>query len=162
MAIAKPIMLPAGQKGLSRRALLAGLSFSTLTFCVPLPSVAAEIYCDKFPLNAADTDDHPLLSLPFVDGTFGLERTAGTQPHLFWSVQPTGDFMRDSATGAEYAPVALGDMVAANAPEILSWAVLDMMAPPNARPAIKVGFLSAFGFGAAKAHATHLRAGGVA
>lgn len=162
MANPKPIMLAVGQKGLSRRALLAGLSFSSFTLCMPLPSFAAAMSGDTSPLTAADTDDHPVLSLPFVRDTSGIERALGADPRLFWSVQPTGDFMRDCATGADYASAALDYMVAANAPEVLSWAVFDMMALPRARSGVEVGFLSTFGRIATKAHATNLRAGGVA
>jgi hypothetical protein len=97
-----------------------------------------------------------------VRDTTALEPTAGTPPRCFWHVAPTGDYGADCATGARYAATALDYMVAANLPEILQWAVFDMMALRRPRSGIEVGFLSAFGRTSTRAHATHLREGGVA
>lgn len=154
------ITLPCGQKDLTRRTLLGGLSFSTAV--VSVPSFAMADDNDSLNLTAADHHPHPVLALPFVRDTTPAERALGADPRTFWSVQPSGNFGRDCAVGAEYAAVALDYMVVANAPEILVWAVFDMMTLQRPRSGVEVGFLSAFGRSAAKAHASHLRAGGLA
>lgn len=160
MANPKPITLPIGQKDLTRRALLGGLSFSTAA--VAAPSFSMALPSDRLSLAATDHHDHPVLALPFVRDTTPEERALGADPRTFWSVQPSGNFGRDCALGAEYAAVALDYMVVANAPEILPWAVFDMMRLQRASSGVEVGFLSAFGRSAVKAHEAHLRAGGLA
>ncbi|MBQ2260196.1 MAG: hypothetical protein II336_02370 [Loktanella sp.] len=162
MAKPKPIMLPAGQKDLTRRALLGGLSFSTAAVAVPSFAMAENI--DSSHAFAADHHPHPVLALPFVRDTTAAERALGADPRTFWSVQPSGNFGSDCTVGAGYAEAALDYMVAANAPEILSWAVFDMMRLPRMRSGVEVGFLSAFGRLALQSHAAGLsaRAGGAA
>jgi hypothetical protein len=90
------------------------------------------------------------------------EQASGASPRCFWHVAATGDYGADCATGAHYAALALDYMATASAPQILQWAVFDMMAMRRPRSGIEVGFLSTFGRIATRAHAAHLRAGGLA
>lgn len=162
MANAVPNMLPEGQKDLTRRAVLRVLSVSTAAITGPMPVFSAALADDTFVMPGADHFEHPILSLPFVRDTTPHEPTAGTPPRCFWHVAPTGDYGADCATGARYAALALDYMAATNTPQILQWAVFDMMALQRPRSGIEVGFLSAFGRIAKRAHATHLREGGMA
>lgn len=164
MAIATPTTMPFGHKELTRRAMLAGLSFSGAAVALP-HAVFPEKYREdrRPPINATpnDPDDHhthPVLKLPFVRDASASERAAGAPPRSFWAVHPSGDFIADCAVGTGYAAAALDYMVAANAPEILSWAVFDMMRLPRARSGVEVGFLSAFGRVAMQGHAAGLSA----
>ncbi|WP_322890674.1 MULTISPECIES: hypothetical protein [unclassified Yoonia] len=170
MAIATPITMPDRHKELTRRDMLAGLSFSGATVALPHAALSEGFPDHGLPLiNAVpndpdDNDDHPVLNLPFVRSTSASERAAGAPPRSFWTVHPSGDFIADCAVGTGYAVAALDYMVAANAPEILSWAVFDMMRLPRARSGVEVGFLTAFGRAAVQGHAAGLsaRTGGAA
>lgn len=155
-------MLPNRQKDLTRRTVLGGFSFFTAGITGPMPVFASALADDTLVTPGAEHFEHPILSLPFVRDTTALEPTAGTPPRCFWHVAPTGDYGADCATGARYAAAALDYMVAANLPEILQWAVFDMMALPRPRSGIEVGFLSAFGRTSTRAHAAYLREGGLA
>lgn len=162
MADAVSNMLPEEQKDLTRRTMLAGLGFTTVAITGPMPLSSAALADDILVMPGADHFDHPILSLPFVRDPAGHEHTAGTPPRCFWHVSPTGDYGADCALGARYAAAALDYMVAANLPEILQWAVFDMMTVGRRHSGIEVGFLSAFGRIATRAHATHLREGSLA
>ena len=170
MAIATPITMLNGHKAPTRRDVLAGLSLSSAALAVPHAALSEGFPQDGLPqINAAqhdpdDHDNHPVLTLPFVRNTPASERAAGAPPRSFWTVYPSGGFIADCAVGTGYAAAALDYMVAANAPEILSWAVLDMMRLPRARSGVEVGFLTAFGRAAMQGHAAGLsaQAGGAA
>lgn len=115
------------------------------------------------PLKADPNDPdnhctHPVLNLPFVRDASASERAAGAAPRSFWTVHPSGDFIADCGVGAGYAVAALDYMASANAPEILSWAVFDMMRLPRARSGVEVGFLMSFGRAAMQGHAAGLSA----
>jgi hypothetical protein len=162
MANAVSNMLPEGQKDLTRRTLLGGFSFFTAGITGPMPVFAAALTDDTIVTPGADHFDHPILSLPFVRDLAAHEQASGASPRCFWQVAPTGDYGADCATGAHYAALALDYMATASAPQILQWAVFDMMAMRRPRSGIEVGFLSTFGRIATRAHAAHLRAGGLA
>ncbi len=162
MANVVPNMLPEGQKDLTRRAVLRVLSVSTVAITGPMPVFSAALADDTLVMPGADHFDHPILSLPFVRDPAGHEHTAGTRPRCFWHVSPTGDYGADCALGARYAAAALDYMAATNTPQILQWAVFDMMALQRPRSGIEVSFLSAFGRIATRAHAAHLCEGGLA
>lgn len=162
MANASSIMLPERQPDLTRRAVLGGLCFSAATITGPMPVFSAILADDTPVLPGAEHLNHPILSLPFVRDRTTEERASGAAPRCFWHVSPTGDYGADCATGARYAAAALDYMVAEDTAQILQWAVFDMMAMRRPRSGIEVGFLSAFGRIATRAHAAHLREGGLA
>ncbi|WP_422003091.1 hypothetical protein [Roseovarius mucosus] len=162
MANAVSIMLPDGQKDLTRRTILVGLGFSTAAVTGPMPAFAAALADDTPVLPGAQHLDHPILSLPFVRDVTTEERASGAAPRCFWQVAPTGDHGADCATGARYAAAALDYMATASAPQVLQWAVFDMMTMHHPRSGIEVGFLSTFGRIATRAHAANLREGGLA
>lgn len=150
MAIATPIIMPARHKELTRRGVLAGLSGAAVA--LPRAGLSAAFVPDGAALIGADTGaPHPVLMLPFV-------RDACAAPRSFWAVQPTGNFIADCAVGSGYAGAALDYIVAANAPEILSWAVFDMMRLGRARSGVEIGFLTSFGRAALHGHAAGLPA----
>ncbi|MBQ0749628.1 MAG: hypothetical protein KBT70_05450, partial [Roseovarius sp.] len=117
---------------------------------------------DTYVLPDANHFDHPILSLPFVRDPAAHERTSGTPARCFWHVAPTGSYGSDCSTGALYAAAALDYMAATNTPQVLQWAVFDMMTVGRRHSGIEVGFLSTFGRIATRAHATRLREGGLA
>jgi hypothetical protein len=137
-----------GEKLMKRRAVLAGLTLLTAPITV-LPHIASDL--PLFPLDGSLS--HPVLALPFVRNTTLREQAAGAAPRCFWSVQPTGNYGPDCATGAHYAALALAYMVKSRTPQILQWAVCDMMTAGRGHSGIEVGFLSVFGRLAAQAHA---------
>jgi hypothetical protein len=139
-------MLPKGQKALTRRKVLGGftLSAAQMTWA---PNLSGDALPDAIPLS------HPVLALPFVRNVTPREQAAGAATRSFWSIQPTGDYGQDCATGARYAALAFETMASTRTPQILQWAVLDMMTAGRTHSGIKVGFLSAFGQIAAQAHA---------
>lgn len=145
MATCHPIMLPEGQKDLTRRAVLRVLSVSTAAVSAPMPVFSAVFGDDTQARPCAQHLVHPVLSLPFVRDTTAQEQAAGAPPRSFWQVKPTGDYGSDCATGALYAELALDYMVAANAPQVLQWTVFDMMTIGRRHSGIEVGFMSAFG-----------------
>ncbi len=146
MATTNLIMLPNGQKALTRRNVLGGFSLSAVQRTWAL-NLSGDVLPDINPLS------HAVLALPFVRNTTLREQAAGAAPRSFWDVQPTGDYGPDCATGARYAALALDFMVAVNSPQILQWAVFDMMTAERAHSGIEVGFLSTFGQIATHAHA---------
>lgn len=163
MANAVPITLPDGQKDLTRRAVLRGLSVSTAAVSAPMPVFSAVLGDNTQARPCTEHLAHLVLSLPFVRDTSAQEQAAGAAPRCFWHVMPTGDYGADCATGASYAELALDYMVAANSPQILQWAVFDMMTVNRRHSGIEVGFMSAFGQIATQGHArTALIKGAVA
>lgn len=158
------ITMPIGLKALTRRDMLAGLSLSGAAVALPHTILSDGFPDVGLPLINTDPNDpddhhtHPVLTLPFVRDASASERAAGAAPRSFWTVHSSGDFIADCGVGSGYAAAALDYMVAANAPEILSWAVFDMMRLPRARSGVEVGFLTAFGRAAVQAHAAGLSA----
>lgn len=151
MATANPIIMPAGQKGLTRRTLLAGLPLAGASLALPFPMRAVSDFIDR------DNDEpHPVLTLPFVREATATERAMGLPPRRFWSVQPTGVHSADCGTGARYAQLALDYMVREQTPYILQWAVFDMMRLGREYSGIEVGFMSTFGRIATETHAARL------
>lgn len=152
MANTNPIIMPAGQKGLTRRTLLAGLPLAGTSLTLPFPMRATSNFIDH------DDDEplHPVLALPFVREATATERAMGFPPRRFWSVQPTGIHSTDCGTGARCAQLALDYMVAAGTPYLLQWSVFDMMRLGREHTDVEIGFMSAFGRLATEAHAARL------
>lgn len=153
MATNHPIMLPKRQEVLNRRAVLRGLSVSSAAVSAPMPVFSALIGDDTVTRPHTEHLVHPVLSLPFVCDTTAQEQAAGAASRCFWQVAPTGNYGADCDTGAAYAALALDYMVAANTPQVLQWAVFDMIAAGRRHSGIEVGFMSAFGQIAAQGHA---------
>jgi hypothetical protein len=59
---------------------------------------------------------------------------------LFWSVTPTGDYVKDCQMGREYAALALKYMVEADFKPLLTWCLMDMPRKKDCS-GIEVGFL---------------------
>lgn len=158
MANAIPITQPIGQKALTRRTLLAGLTFATATPALPLPMIG------HFDLRGLDAGchSHPVSALPFVRTATEGEKAAGAAPRDFWVVAPTGRYGEDCATGTRYAEQALTYMVREKSPYILQWCVFDMMSLNRAHSGIEVGFLGVFGRLAVQAMRFTAVEGGVA
>ena len=147
---------PHGQKDITRRSLLSGLTFSAAAVTAPMHMLTADFADDTCnPLK------HPVLSLPFVSDATADERAAGSEPRRFWCVHPTGNFGHDCAMGVQYARAAHDYMVIANAPYLLQWSVFDMSVMQRPRSGVEIGFVSAFGRLAMQAHAAQLGKGGV-
>lgn len=155
MATAKPITLPAVQKGLTRRALLGGLPLAGASLTFPLSMNAGP----DFTAPSDGEPPHPVLTLPFVREASEAERTNGSPPRRFWAVEPTGVYGADCGTGARYAQLALDYMVRERTPYILQWSVFDMMRLGREHSGIEVGFMSTFGRIATQAHAAGLARG---
>jgi hypothetical protein len=151
-----PIMLPNGQKDLTRRAILGALALS-------VPSMTRMLSSINIDLTAAEPPFHPVLALPFVRDNQKEERASGSAPRCFWSVAPTGNYRTDCTTGVGYAALAADYMTAARSPHLLAWVVSDMMALRREPSGIEVGFISVFGRLATEAHAARLalREGGM-
>lgn len=143
MADANPITLPGGQKDVTRRAVLAGMAAPLL---VPHVTQALPVFAAFTRPPSSPT------ALPFVKDATEEERAAGAEPRSFWSVTPTDHYGTDCATGARYGALALEYMSSTRTPQILQWAVIDMMSMGRAHSGIEVGFLSAFGRAASAAH----------
>ena len=158
MANATPITQLTGQKALTRRTVLAGLTFATATPGLPLPKSG------HFNLRGLDAacHPHPVTALPFVRTATDDEKAAGAAPRDFWVVAPTGRYGEDCATGTRYAELALDYMVRENSPYILQWCAFDMMALDRAHSGIEVGFLGVFGRLAVQATRSTPVEGGVA
>jgi hypothetical protein len=156
MATTIPIMLPNGQKDLTRRAILGALAISMLPVARTLPSINID-------LTAAEPPVHPVLALPFVRDSRDDERASGAAPRCFWSVAPSGNYRTDCGTGAHYASLAVDYMSATRSPHMRGWVVADMMALQRSHSGIEVGFASVFGRLATEAHAARLalREGGL-
>lgn len=146
MADANSIMLPNGQEALTRRAVLAGLTIS-------LPQIAQAIPRPFAHGTTTQPPTHPVLALPFVRDTTEREQAAGAAPRSFWSVTPTGHYGTDCTTGAHYGALALDYMSTTRTPQILQWAVIDMLSMGRRPSGVEVGFLSSFGRTASMAHA---------
>ena len=151
---------PHGQKDLTRRTLLGGLTFSAAAVTAPMHMLAAD-FTDETCSPLIVDDQHPVLSLPFVRDATADERAAGAEPRNFWCVEPSGNYAHNCAMGAQYARAALDYMVIANAPYLLQWSVFDMSLLRRPRSGVEIGFLSAFGRLAIQAHAAQLGKGGV-
>lgn len=150
------IMLPDGQKDLTRRAILGALALSVPRMARMLPSINMD-------LTSAKPPAHPVLALPFVRDRRDDERASGAAPRCFWHVSPSGDYATDSGTGAHYASLAVDYMSATRSPHMLGWVVADMMALQRSHSGIEVGFASVFGRLATEAHTARLalREGGL-
>jgi hypothetical protein len=148
---------PHGQKDLTRRSLLGGLTFSAAAVTAPMHMLAADFTDDTCnPLK------HPVLSLPFVRDATADERAAGSDPRNFWCVEPSGSYAHDCALGAQYANAALDYMVSTNAPYLLQWSVFDMFLLRRPQSGVEIGFVAAFGRLAMQAHAAQIGKGGMA
>jgi hypothetical protein len=62
---------------------------------------------------------------------------------VFWSVKPTGDYVKDCQTGREYADLALKHMEQADFGPLLTWCIMDMPRKEDCS-GIEVGFLEFF------------------
>jgi hypothetical protein len=62
---------------------------------------------------------------------------------LFWSVEPSGDYVKDCQTGREYAAMALKHMKQADFGPLLTWCIMYMPRKKNCS-GIEVGFLEFF------------------
>ena len=136
MANAIPIMLPTRQKDLTRRDVLVALT---------APLMAPQIIGAVPAFTRKTLPPHSPTVLPFVQDATEEDRSAGASPRSFWSVVPTGNYGTDCDTGAAYAGLALDYMAAAASPQILQWAVFDMMSMGRLHSGIEVGFMSVFG-----------------
>lgn len=144
MTIKDAITFPTGHKVLTRRSVLGGMAAPLL---VPHITHALPILADF------SRPPHCPTVLPFVRDVTEDERAAGSDPRCFWSVIPAGHYSTDCATGARYGALALDYMSANQMPQILQWAVFDMMSMGRRHSGIEVGFLSTFGRAATSAHA---------
>lgn len=59
---------------------------------------------------------------------------------VFWSVNPTGDYVKDCQTGQKYGALALDHMVKADFAPLLTWCIMNMPRRENCS-GIEVGFL---------------------
>jgi len=156
MATVDTTTWPHGQKDITRRSLLGGLTFSAAGVTAPMHMLAADFTGDTCsPLK------HSVLSLHCVRDATAYERAAGAEHRNFWCVEPSGNYAHNCAMGAQYARAALDYMVIANAPYLLQWSVFDMSLLRRPRSGVEIGFLSAFGRLAIQAHAAQLGKGGV-
>lgn len=151
MADANPITLPGGQKDVTRRAVLAGFA---APFLAPHVTHALPAFAGFSRPPSSPT------ALHFVKDATEDERAAGAAPRNFWSVTPTGHYGTDCATGARYGALALEYMSSTRTPQILQWAVIDIMSMGRRHSGVEIGFLSAFGRAASTAYARTLFEGG--
>jgi len=151
MANAYSTMPLARQKDLTRRGVLGAMT----------ASMVAPHVTDAFPIfkHHNPPPNSPVV-LPFVKDATDDERSDGANPRSFWNVAPTGHYGTDCDTGAAYAAVALDYMAITNTPQILHWAVFDMMARGRVHAGIEVGFMSTFGKIATNAHVRILQGEG--
>lgn len=138
-------MLLKGQKDPTRRAMLDWLSVSVAAVSVLVLLFPAALAGDTSINSGAEHRGHPVLMLPFAPDTTAEERSSGAAPRSLWHVAATGGYNTDCSPGARDAALGLDYMLAANAPQILQWAVFDMKAAGRTRSGMKVGFMSAFG-----------------
>lgn len=142
MAEANPNIMGGGPEGLTRRTLLGGLPAAGAALALPLFDGDAAF----LPSGGGSNDlAHPVLQLPFVREPTDTERAAGQTPRCFWAVDPTGHYSDDCRTGGHYAHLAVDYMLREHSPQILQWAVFDMMRLGRAHTGIEVGFMSFFG-----------------
>jgi len=62
---------------------------------------------------------------------------------VFWSVRPSGDYVKDCQTGREYGALALKHMEQADFVPLLTWCIMDMPRKKDCS-GIEVGFLEFF------------------
>jgi len=62
---------------------------------------------------------------------------------VFWSVKPSGDYVKDCQTGREYASLALEHIEKADFAPLLTWCIMDMPRKKDCS-GIEVGFLEFF------------------
>lgn len=62
---------------------------------------------------------------------------------VFWSVRPSGDYVKDCQTGRKYAAMALKHMEQADFGPFLTWCIMDMPRKKDCS-GIEVGFLEFF------------------
>jgi hypothetical protein len=62
---------------------------------------------------------------------------------VYWSVKPSGDYVKDCQTGREYAALALEHMQQADYGPLLTWCIMDMPRKKDCS-GIEVGFLEFF------------------
>jgi hypothetical protein len=144
---------PTGHKGLTRRTVLAAFSAPLV-----LPNVGDAFHA--FSQDVRPPNDPTVL--PFITDATEDERAAGAAPRCFWSVSPSGNYGADCATGARYGALALDYMSVNGTPQIMQWAVFDMMSMDRRHSGIEVGFLSTFGRAATSAHGRRTLLEGVA
>lgn len=133
--------------------LLGGLPAAGAALALPLSGGDTSL----FPSGGGGNDlPHPVLALPFVREATDAERSAGAAPRCFWAVQPSGHYADDCRTGGHYAHLAVDYMLRERSPQILQWAVFDMMRLGRAHTGIEVGFMSFFGHLASDAWAAGL------
>jgi hypothetical protein len=87
---------------------------------------------------------HPIADLPFVADR--APRSKSDRRRCFWNVTPTGDYMVDRRTGAEYALAYLRYRATAEVSSLPS-IVLDMPHEPDHK-GIQVGFLALIDYAA--------------
>jgi hypothetical protein len=74
--------------------------------------------------------------LPFIQDT--------SKGRTFWSVQESGDYSADCAAGANLASELVADIRRQKRPELLGWAVADMVAKGK-MTGVEVGFMAEIG-----------------
>jgi hypothetical protein len=62
---------------------------------------------------------------------------------VFWSIKPSGDYLKDCQTGREYGALALEHMKQADFSPLLTWCIMDMPRKEDCS-GIEVGFLEFF------------------
>ena len=75
------------------------------------------------------------LDIPFVKNT--------KDEIIFWSVKPSGDYIKDCQTGKAYGELAIKHMIQADFKPFLTWCVSDMPSKKDFS-GIEVGFLEFF------------------
>ena len=76
-----------------------------------------------------------ILDIPFVNKT--------KDEIIFWSVKPSGDYIKDCQTGKAYGELAIKHMIQADFKPFLTWCVSDMPSKKDFS-GIEVGFLEFF------------------
>ena len=83
----------------------------------------------------AEKQKTKILNLPFIKKK--------NNQIFFWSVRPSGDYVKDCQTGRKYAAVALEHMDQADFEPLLTWCIMDMPRKKDCS-GIEVGFLEFF------------------
>lgn len=83
----------------------------------------------------AEKEKTKILNLPFIKNK--------KNQIVFWSVKPSGDYVKDCQTGREYAALALEHMQQADFRPLLTWCIMDMPRKKECS-GIEVGFLEVF------------------
>ena len=92
----------------------------------------------KSKVSSKEIFKQEITDLPFVK-----KRTGNMDGNHFWTVQPSGEYIKDCQTGTAYAALALEYMKYDGSAYLLTWCVLDM--PRKKKEGglgIEVGFLS--------------------